>query len=146
MRILSSTTGIAAVAVLNAILSLLQNADEKTAPKGDIVTSLREALFKCFSDFEDLIRAVAARCFGPFAALQSPEEQTALLSSLLAPTGDWKIFQSGLLAVSAIVEVLFPFPCLLGISILIFTSLEISEDPFDQWRSNQGCSGEGHCS
>jgi len=104
LRILAASSGVAEVAVLNAILSILQNADEKTAPKGEIVVTLREALLKCFTDAEDLVRAVAARCFGPFAALQTAEEQTALITSLISGPSDWMTVQCGLLSVASIIE------------------------------------------
>jgi len=51
------------------------------------------------------VRNVAARCFGPFAALQAADDLPALFNQLLVTQpGDWKSSQCGVLAAASILE------------------------------------------
>lgn len=75
-------------------------------PLSEIILSVRDALVKCFGDQDDLVRAVAAKCFGPLAPFMNDAEVASSLPLLLTPAGaDWRIRTGGLLGVAAMIEV-----------------------------------------
>jgi hypothetical protein len=104
----SSSNAGTSVAILTAVLSLLDNLNQKTLPKPETAQSLKTTLFTTLADEDEAVRFSSARCLGTFSKLMplidpsipADEQAEQLFTSLIvSPDENWRLCHGGMLTI-----------------------------------------------